>query len=71
MTFPAYTYDWGSIWIIHFSLVSRGGHYIVKLRITWEQKKSTFSKLHHQNGSKFYQIFFMSRYTWYLLHGKN
>jgi hypothetical protein len=49
----------------------RGGHYIVKLRTTCEQKKSTFSKLHHQNGSKFYQIFFMSRYTWYLLHGKN
>ena len=49
---------------------TQGGHYIVKLRITCEQNKSTFSKLHHQNGSKFYQIFFMSRYTWYLLRGK-
>jgi hypothetical protein len=49
----------------------RGGHYIVKLRTTCEQKKTTFSKLHHQNGSEFYQLFFMSRYTWYLLHGKN
>jgi hypothetical protein len=49
----------------------RGGHYIVKLRTMCEQKKSTFSKLHHQNGSKFYQFFFMSRYTWYLLHSKN
>ena len=50
---------------------SRGGHYIVKLRTTCEQKKYTFSKLYHQNGSKFYQCFFMSRYTWYLLHGKS
>jgi hypothetical protein len=36
----------------------RGGHYIVKLRTTCEQKKTIFSKLHHQNGSKLYQIFF-------------
>ena len=35
------------------------------------QKKSIFSKLHHKNGSKFYQFFFMSRYTQYLLHTKN
>ena len=35
------------------------------------KKKSTFSKLHHQNGSNFYQLFFMSRYTWYLLHGRS
>jgi hypothetical protein len=34
-------------------------------------KKSTFSKLHHQNGSNFYQIFFTSRYTWYLLRSRN
>jgi len=45
-------------------------HSIVKLNITCEKKKSTFSKLHHQNGSKFYQFFFMSRYTQYLLHSK-
>ena len=32
------------------------------------QKKSIFSKLHHKNESKFYQFFFMSRYTQYLLH---
>jgi hypothetical protein len=28
-----------------------------------DKKKSTFSKLHHQNGSKFYHFFFMSIYT--------
>ena len=33
-------------------------------------KKYTFSKLHHQNGSKFYQILTMSRCTQYLLHRK-
>ena len=35
------------------------------------QKKTIFSKLHHKNGSKFYQCFFMSRYTQYLLQTKN
>ena len=50
---------------------ARRGHSIVKLRTMCEQKKSIFSKLHHQNGSKFYQFLFMSRYTWYLLHSKN
>ena len=49
---------------------ARGDHSIVKLKTTSEQKKSTFFKLHHQNGSNFYQLFFMSRYTWYLLHSK-
>ena len=34
------------------------------------KKKSTFSKLHHQNGSNVYQVFFMSRYTWSLLHSR-
>ena len=37
-----------------------------KLETTCKQKKSTFSKLHHQNGSKFDQIFFMSTYC---IHG--
>ena len=31
-------------------------------------KNLTFYIKHHQNGSKFYQMFFMSRYTWYLLY---
>ena len=35
---------------------SRGGHSIVKLKTMCNRKKSTFSKLHHQNGSNFYQI---------------
>ena len=38
---------------------------------TCETKKTTFSKLRHKNGSKFYQFFFMSRYTQYLFHTKN
>jgi hypothetical protein len=50
---------------------TRGGHSIVKLKTTCEQNKYTFFKLHHQNGSNFYQIFFMSGYTWYLLHSRN
>ena len=49
---------------------TRGMHSIVKLYITCVQKKSTFSKLDHQNGSIFFPIFFMSRYTWYLIHSK-
>ena len=52
----------------------RSSHGEVTPLSSWEpranKKKSIFSKLHHQNGSKFYQLFFMSRYTWYLLHGK-
>ena len=47
---------------------SRGDHSIVKLNTTCGQNKFTFGKLHHQTESKFYQFFFMSRYTWYLLH---
>ena len=47
---------------------TRGGHSIVKLNTMCGQNKFTFGKLHHQNESKFYQFFFMSRYTWYLLH---
>ena len=31
---------------------------IVKLNTMCEQKQSTFSKLHRQNMSKFYQFFF-------------
>ena len=50
---------------------ARGGHSIVKLKTMCNGKKSTFSKLYHQNGSNFYQIFFRSRYTWYLLHSRN
>ena len=38
---------------------------------TLHVKKSTFYIKHHQNGSNFYQTFFMSRYTRYLLHNKN
>ena len=38
-------------------ILTRGGHSIVKLKTMCNSKKSTFSKLHHQNGSKFYQIF--------------
>ena len=49
----------------------RGGYSIVKENTTCETKKSIISKLHHKNGSKFYQFFFMSRYTQYLLHTKN
>ena len=30
----------------------------------------TFYIKHHQNGSNYYQLFFKSRYTWYLLHSK-
>ena len=30
----------------------------------WPKKKSTFGKLYHQNGSKFCQFFFMSRYIY-------
>ena len=41
----------------------RGGHSIVKLNTTSGQNKFTFGKSHHQNESKFYQLFFMSRYT--------
>ena len=35
------------------------------------QKNYTFSKLYHKNGSKFYQFFFLNRYTQDLLHTKN
>ena len=35
-----------------------------------DQKKYTFSKLHYQNGSKFDQFFFTSRYPRYLLNYK-
>ena len=52
-------------------MITRGGHSIVKLKTMCNVNKSTFSKLHHQNGSKFYQMFFRSRYTWYLLHSIN
>ena len=45
---------------------ARVDHSIVKLNTMCDQKKSSFGKLHHQNGSKFYQMFFMSRYTQYL-----
>ena len=39
-------------------LPTRGGHSIVKLNTTCVKTKSTFSKLHHRNELKFYQIFF-------------
>ena len=39
-------------------LRTRGGHSTVKLETMCEQKKSIFSKLHQQNGSKFYQKFY-------------
>ena len=44
--------------------MTQGGHYIVKLRTMCKQKKYTFSKLHHQNGSNVYQIF-----SWVDIHG--
>ena len=34
------------------------------------KKTTTFSNLHHQNGSKFYHFLFMSEYTWYLSYSK-
>ena len=37
--------------------VARGGHSIVKLNTTCGKKQSTFGKLHHQNGSIFYDVF--------------
>ena len=54
--------------ILHPNTHTRGDHSIVKLNTTCGQNKITFGKLHHQNESNFYQNFFMSRYTWYLLH---
>ena len=35
---------------------------------TLHVKNYTFYIKHHQNGSKFYQFFSRSRYTWYLLN---
>ena len=49
---------------------SRGDHFIVKLNTTCDKNKSTFDIKDHQNRSKFYQFFFMSKYTWHLLHRK-
>ena len=58
----------------------RGCHGLYLVEVAWEahftilcvntciKKTSTFAKLNHQNGSKFYNFFFMSRYKWYLLH---
>ena len=46
--------------------ITRGGHSIVKLKTICNGKKSTFSKLYHQNESNFFQVVFRSRYTWYL-----
>ena len=37
---------------------------------TLHVKNPTFYIKHHQNGSNFYQSFFVSRYTRYLLHSK-
>ena len=77
---PSWSYGVGAEWVVKqhvhrlnfcnvvFDFRARGGHSIVKLNTTCGQKKFTFGKLHHQNESKFYQFFFMSRYTWYLLH---
>ena len=50
-----------------------GVHSIVKLNTTCEQNKCTFSKLHHQNGSNFYQLFSTSRYTfiYYIVENGN
>ena len=41
-----------------------GGHSSVKLNTTCGQKKYTFGKVHHQNGSEFYQFF-----SWVDIHG--
>ena len=38
---------------------------------TLHVKHPTFYTKHHQNGSNFYEFFFVSRYTQYLLHSKN
>ena len=67
MILSCYYFIRGFIFAIKFSYPSRrlmywtwsprGMHSIVKLNTMCEQNKSTFYKLHHQNGSKFYQIF--------------
>ena len=50
--------------------ITQGVHSIVKLNTMCDKTKSTFYVKHHPNGSKFYQFFSMSRYTWDLLHNK-
>ena len=51
----------------------QGVHCIVKLNTMCKQKKSTFSKLHHQNRSEFYQ--FISwvdiHYIYYIIKNDN
>ena len=61
---------WTLLLYVHNLLITQVDHSIVKLNTMCDQKKSSFGKLHHQNGSKFYQIFFMSRYTQYLWHSQ-
>ena len=39
-------------------------HFIAKLNTTCDKTKYIFYIKHHQNESKFYGFFFMSRYTW-------
>ena len=62
---------WSNFYITLLGLVIPWGvHSIVTQNTTCATKKPTFSKLHHQNGSKFHRCFFMSRYTQYLLQRK-
>ena len=49
---------------------SWGIHSLVMLNTTCDNIYYFYIK-HHQNGSKFYQFLFMSRYTRYLLNRKN
>ena len=58
-------------WLPNFHGELGGGvHSIVKLNTMCCKKNSTFGKLHHQNGSKFYEFIFTNRYTRFLLHSK-
>ena len=64
---PIYTF--GKVyWHRYLGGGGMGVHSIVKLNTTCNKIKSTFYIKHHQNESKVYQILFMNRYTWYLLH---
>ena len=65
---------WNPAWQVWITLAgTQGGHSIVQLNNhvnTLHVKNPTFYIKHHQNASNFYQFFFMSRYTRYLLHSK-
>ena len=69
--------QWTNSSIIHDNICSLhpcGGHSIVKLnnhvRTLYMLRNPTFYIKHHQNGSNFYLLFAISRYTRYLLQSK-